>query len=260
MIKSIYRKILPKNLRQIISSIRYAINNPYLHEGDGLATNHITDFMKDEKFIKNYLEAAEGTNHKIFYRAYILNYFAEYALKLFDVNENEGCFVELGTHKGLMAKVIVLNSNIDKKKINFYLFDTFNGIPLGHIKDQEKKYVITSNDQFYNEDVYEFTKEKFSNFSFVKIIKGMLPSTLKNKDINLENIKFLHIDLNNAHAEIESIKILYDKISKGAPVILDDYSYSETFRPQKNAWDEFANEMGFKILSLPTGQGLFLKI
>ena len=42
-------------------------------------------------------------------------------------------------------------------------------------------------------------------------------------------------------------------------MILDDYCFSETYRPQKNAWDKFADEKGFKILSLPTGQGLFIK-
>ena len=93
----------------------------------------------------------------------------------------------------------------------------------------------------------------------MKIIKGILPETLNKKNINYKNIQFLHIDLNNVNAEIESIKILYDKILKGAPVLLDDYAYSETFRPQKDAWDKFANERGFEILSLPTGQGLFFK-
>jgi hypothetical protein len=262
MIRSIYRKLLSKNLRQKIFFIRQIINSKntssiFSYYGDGLATNHITDFMKDEIFINNYFKAAEGTNHRIFYRAYILNYFANYALNLID--SERGCFVELGTHKGLMAKLVLLNSNIDKKKINFYLFDTFQGIPLENVKKDEIKHIKEINELVYKEDVYEFVKQKFSNFSSVKIVKGLLPDSLKSDNINLENIKFLHIDLNNAHAEIESIKILYEKISKGAPVILDDYCFSETYRTQKDAWDEFAKEKGFAILSLPTGQGFFLK-
>lgn len=245
-------------IRAILFSSReiFFVNKTSYNE-DGLATNHITDFMKNEKFIKNYFKAAEGTNHKNMFRAYILNYFANYALRLF--NNNQGCFVELGTHKGLMSKVILLNTNFDKK-INFYIFDTFTGIPLENIREDEIRYVKAVNENLYTENVYEFVKNKFSDFPFVKIVKGCLPDTLKNEDISLENIKFLHIDLNNAHAEIESIKFLYDKILKGAPVILDDYCYSEIYRPQKDAWDKFADEKGFKILSLPTGQGLFLKI
>ena len=83
---------------------------------------------------------------------------------------------------------------------------------------------------------------------------------MNNDDIELDYIKFLHIDLNNAYAEIESIKILYEKLLVGAPVILDDYCYSELYRDQKNSWDEFIKEKSMKILSLPTGQGLFFKI
>lgn len=246
----IFKTILfnPKNI--------FIVNENSYNE-DGIATNHVVDFLKSEKFIKNYFKAAEGTKHRIMFRAYIVNYFANYALRLF--NNNPGSFVELGTDKGLMSKMILLNNDFNEK-INFYLFDTFTGIPLENIRDDEIRHVKKMNENFYNEDSYEFVKSKFSDFPFVKIVKGRLPETLINEKLSLENIQFLHIDLNNAYAEIESIKILYDKILKGAPVILDDYSYSEIFRPQKDAWDKFANEKGFKILSLPTGQGLFLKI
>ena len=264
-LKNLYRIITPNIIRKVIFLLRIILFNPKgilfqnnnSYNEDRLATNHIVDFLKDEKFIKNYSKAAEGTNHRIKFRAYIVNYYANYALRLF--NNNQGCFAELGTHKGLMSKMILLNNDFNEK-INFYLFDTFTGIPLENIRDDEIRHVKKMNENVYNEDVYEFVKSKFSDFPFVKIVKGHLPETLINENISLENIQFLHIDLNNAHAEIESIKILYDKILKGAPVILDDYCYSETYRPQKDAWDKFANEKGFQILSLPTGQGLFLKI
>ena len=264
-LKTFYRFIIPIKIRKKLQNIRVIlfsskeifIVNKNSYNEDGLATNHITDFMKNEKFIKNYFKASKGTKHKIMFRAYILNYFANYASRLF--NNNQGCFVELGVHKGLMSKFIVLNTNFDKKT-NFYLFDTFEGIPLENIRDDEIRHVKKLNEIIYNENVSEFIKNKFSDYPFVKIVKGRLPDTLKNKDISLENIKFLHIDLNNAHAEIESIRFLYDLILKGAPVILDDYCFSEVYRPQKDAWDKFANKKGFKILSLPTGQGFFLKI
>lgn len=252
-LKVFYRFFVPEIIRKKI----YTIRNKATYNEDGLRTNHITDFMKNEKFIKNYFQAAEGTNYRILFRAYILDYFANYALRL--SNNNKGCFVELGTYKGLMAKVILLNNNFNNN-INFYLFDTFTGIPLKNVREDEIHHVKEINKNVYNENVYEFVKNKFSDFPFVKIVKGCLPDSLTNKDLKLENIKFLHIDLNNANAEIESFKFLYDKISKGAPIILDDYCYSETFRPQKDAWDKFASEKGFRILSLPTGQGLFLKI
>ena len=231
---------------------------------DGLATNHITDFLKDEVFVRNYRLAAKNTNmsklsHRILYRSYVVNYFADYAIKKFQ--ENKGCFVELGTHKGLMAKLIILNTDLINQNINFYLFDTFEGIPIDQVKDNlKRKFVEDLNASIYKEDVFKFVQKKFGDYECVKLIKGILPATLNNNSIILDDIKFLHIDLNNDYAEIESIKILYEKLLVGAPVILDDYCNSELYRDQKNSWDKFIEEKGMKILSLPTGQGLFFKI
>ena len=266
MLKKILRKIIPYKIRKFIyffNSIIFNSKKIFLvdknsYNEDGMATNHITDFMKDEKFIKNYYESAKGTHHKIIYRAYIVNYFADYALQLFE--NQRGCFIELGVHKGLMTKSILLNSNFSEKNKTFYLFDTFTGIPLKNINDKEIDHVKFMNKHFYDKDVYELLKKYFSKYPFVKIIKGILPDTLTREHFDIDNIHFLHIDLNNVYAEIESIKILYKKLAKGAPVILDDYCYSEKYRSQKDGWDRFANSKGFKILSLPTGQGLFFKI
>ena len=263
--KSILIKIIPKKIRLKINSIiailkgkRIFIVESNSYSEDGLATNHIVDFMEDEQFIQNYNEAAEGTTHKIIYRAYILNYFAEYSLKLF--KDKKGCFIELGTHKGLMAKVILLNSKFENDKKKFFLFDTFEGIPLDNILKNEIEHVNSMNKNTYKENVFEFVKKKFLNYPFVKLIKGKLPTSLNQNNLDLDNIQFLHIDLNNAYSEIESIKILYDKLLPGAPVILDDYCYSEDYRSQKDAWDNFIKSKKMKILSLPTGQGIFFKV
>ena len=258
-------------LRNYLRGIRIALKgekifvvNKNSYCEDGLATNHITDFLKDEVFVRNYRLAAKNTNmsklsHRILYRSYVVNYFADYAIKKFQ--ENKGCFVELGTHKGLMAKLIILNTDLINQNINFYLFDTFKGIPTEQLDDKlKKKFADDLNTRLYKEDVYKFVQKKFENYKFFRLVKGILPTTLNNDDIEIDYIKFLHIDLNNAYAEIESIKILYEKLLVGAPVILDDYCYSELYRDQKNSWDEFIKEKSMKILSLPTGQGLFFKI
>ena len=257
-------------IRNYLRGIRIAIKgkkifvvNKNSYCEDGLATNHITDFLKDKKFINDYLEAAKNTDmekssHRIIYRAYIVNHFANFALQKFK-NQN-GCFIELGTHKGLMAKLIILNSNLINEKTNFYLFDTFEGIPIEQLSDEEKKFALKKNSSIYKENVLDFTKKKFKDYDFIKIVQGKLPKTLNIKDLEIENIKFLHIDLNNAYAEIESIKILYDKLLVGSPIVLDDYCYSEIYREQKSSWDDFAKKKNISILSLPTGQGVFFKI
>ena len=262
-IKNLYRKVLNKKIREKIYLFRMLLKNRTFfvvkknsYNEDSLATNAITDFLDDKKFLANYKKAAHGTNIKIMYRAYNLNYFAEYALNLF--KKKEGCFIELGVHKAVLSKFLVLNNKF-KKNLTFYLFDTYKGIPMKNIIEKDQTHIKFLNKNIYSIDSFDFVKKKFKKYPFVKLIRGNLPYSLKNKNINLKNIQFLHIDLNNAYPEIESIKILYKNILPGAPVILDDYCFSKDYLTQKKCWDKFAKEKKFKILSLPTGQGVFFK-
>jgi hypothetical protein len=65
--------------------------------------------------------------------------------------------------------------------------------------------------------------------------------------------------MNNGYAEIQAFNFLFQKISTGGLILLDDYSYDEMFREMKNKWDIYAKENNFEILTLPTGQGLIIK-
>ena len=109
-------------------------------------------------------------------------------------------------------------------------------------------------------DYFNTTESKFSMYSNVELVRGELPESLNKKLDEINKIIFLHIDLNNAFSEIESIKLIYEKLPKGCVIILDDYCYDELFREQKNAWDSFVKTKNNTILSLPTGQGIFFKI
>jgi hypothetical protein len=43
-------------------------------------------------------------------------------------------------------------------------------------------------------------------------------------------------------------------------IVLDDYAYGEQFINQKKSWDVFAHSKHHEILTLPTGQGLLIKL
>ena len=125
---------IAKHIRNFIRKINlfrkgnYFITNEKSYVDDGLATNHVTDFLCNEKFMKAYNEGEKTgalKNHvgNIHYRAYIACYFAKYCVKL------EGDFVECGVGKGLLSKTIVSYLNFEKTGKTFFLFDTFEGIP-----------------------------------------------------------------------------------------------------------------------------------
>ena len=87
-------------------------------------------------------------------------------------------------------------------------------------------------------------------------MKGSIPETLPMVDA--ERIAFLHIDLNCAPPEVAALEHFWDRLERGAPVLLDDYAYWG-YRQQKVAMDALAARLGVAIMSLPSGQGLIVR-
>ncbi|MGL5136138.1 MAG: TylF/MycF/NovP-related O-methyltransferase, partial [Beijerinckiaceae bacterium] len=86
--------------------------------------------------------------------------------------------------------------------------------------------------------------------------QGILPGSL---DLTaFDHLAFVHIDLNNALAEIGVIERIWDRIVPGGMVLLDDYCF-EGYEAQHEAWDAFCAARQHSILNLPTGQGLIVK-
>lgn len=136
------------------------------------------------------------------------------------------------------------------------MFDTFCGIPQEQMLPEEIAGRIQENQWFYQE-CYELAKRNFAPFPQAHLIRGRVPDTLNN--VHIDKVCYLSIDMNIVVPEIAAIKFFYDKLVKGAPVILDDYGFTHYYK-QKEAWDAFAATKGIKILCLPTGQGLFIKL
>jgi O-methyltransferase len=257
-----FRKIITL-IRDFFRKVRIFYNGNYFvtskdsYVGDGLAANHIFDFLKDKKFLDAYEEGkktgALGVHGgDIHYRAYIAIYFANLCKSL------DGDFLECGTGKGLLAKTIVTYLNFNLVDKDFYLIDTYEGIPTSQAGTKEEKNSMEwLNFHSFKGNYFQEVQKTFANYKRVKLIKGKVPEILE--DVKTEKISFISIDMNNAFAEIKCIEYFWDKITKFGVVLLDDYAYSEQFKEQKKNWDEFAKEKKIEILTLPTGQGLLVK-
>jgi O-methyltransferase len=139
---------------------------------------------------------------------------------------------------------------------SFYLFDTFSGLPLEQITPEERQLGrIEENAEHYGE-CYEIAKRNFAPFTSAKLVRGKVPDTLASAGVS--KVCYLSIDMNIVEPEIAALEYFWDKLSPGAPVILDDYGWS-VYAPQKEAMDRFAAEKNVSILNLPTGQGLMLR-
>jgi hypothetical protein len=230
--------------------------------GDRLLTiDKSAGFLSDPKF-RNAYDAIHGSHQydqysspqTISWRLHTLVWAAQHGLTL------EGDFVECGVFKGDMSWVISKNVDIAAHNKNFYLYDTFTGFSDKYSSEND----FPDNPGFFNvaqthysdPSLYPNVCKRFSDQPYVKIIKGIVPDILRE---NIpEKIAFLHIDLNSPAAEVGALEILFPRLSPNAILIFDDYGWKQ-FHRQKEAEDQFMETLGYKILELPTGQGIVVK-
>jgi predicted O-methyltransferase YrrM len=94
-------------------------------------------------------------------------------------------------------------------------------------------------------------------YNQVKLIKGLLPDSFIGQCP--DKIAYLHIDLNSAKYEVEVLDVLFDRVVSGGMIILDDYEWAGIYRTQKIAEDSWFDERQYRVIPIPTGQGLLIK-
>lgn len=227
------------------------------YQADGMAlTGKNLTALAEPRFVRAYAEAArlnaegwpEGVPD-ISFRAHVCCWAATQALKI------EGDFVECGVHTGLLSLTVAHYLEFARIDRTFWLFDTFAGIPTERLSEEESAHAKELNAALYF-DCYEIAQRNFRPVPNARLVRGMLPDTVA--ETALAKIAYLSMDLNNAEAEMATIKLMWPMLSPGAVVVLDDYAF-QTYERQHEAWDDFARSHGLMVLTLPTGQGLLAK-
>ncbi|MGD1151766.1 MAG: TylF/MycF/NovP-related O-methyltransferase [Syntrophales bacterium] len=210
---------------------------------DGLFTNHNCDFIRDEKFRAAYdkgFSTGSTQDWHIRWRIHLMLWAAA------TVKSLPGDFIECGTYLGASASAIIDYTDFGRLGKSFFLCDTFTGLPahaeVGH--DYKKK------------DYYDDVAGTFSSFPSVKLVKGLIPESLKS--VHLSSLSLVHIDCGMLEAEAPALRYLWDYIVKGGIVILNYYAYPG-FTHIKNEYDKFSRERDVPIFSCPTRQGLIVK-
>lgn len=236
---------------------RVLVQGPLSYSGDRMTTRHNVDFLKDPKFQQAFqLGKDTGKRLNLYkethmeYRVYICIWAAAHAMRL------PGDFVECGVFTGFTARAICHYLDFEKSDKQFYLADTYCGIPADLVTDHEKRLGMLNKNKNYGNDTYDMVNEAFQNYPNVQLIKGKVPETLP--QIKSEQVSFLSIDMNTVIPEIASAEYFWDKLVPGAMIVLDDYAWA-AHEQQKYSFDEFARKRGVMILTLPTGQGLIVK-
>ena len=206
-------------------------------------------FTGDKLFMQSYRSSITNKQEEsLLWRLHVLGWAAKNALNV------GGDFIECGVFKGFCSAVLCKYLEFNNLTRNFYLYDTFEGLPEETSTEAERKnWDYTHYD---SEEIYNKVVELFSEYKNVDVVRGIVPKVLEQSP--LEKIAFLHIDMNSEQAEILALDYLFDKVVPGGLIVLDDFGWSCN-RNQNIAERAFMNERDHQVLELPTGQGVILK-
>lgn len=223
----------------------------YKYNFDNLKTNNNFYFLEDTKFLNTY----KNTRAKLDFDPNIPLRVHQAIWCAFNANNIDGDIVELGTGKGFLFYNIMCNYGDLLKGKKIYLCDTF----LSYKTDMLTGKQVPENgvSKIYAQS-YDQVKNSFAKWGNIQLLEGLLPNSLKESNIKIEAISFLHVDLNFYKAEIECLEYLWDKISVGGLVLLDDFG-NPGREAQMRAHLNFFTSKDQIILSLACGQGLIIK-
>jgi len=168
-------------------------------------------------------------------------------------------FVECGCWRGHSSYLLSTLIKKNEKKINFHIFDSFEGLSISTKEDdsyynQSKEYQKNLIDHFKSSENF-LKNDVLNEFDFIKIYKGWIPERFY--EVENSKFSFIHIDLDLYKPTIKTLEFFYPKLVKGGIIVCDDYNSSQ-FPGAKNAWDEFFKRNNFDFFYEQPFGGCFL--
>lgn len=231
----------PVRFNQLMEEAKSLVTPGY-YLGDNLFTwGRNNSLFEDETFRQAWSNNIQNdADQAIAWRRYILASAAFHCIQL------PGDFVECGVYTGTGIKTVMDYLGGQSFPKTFWGYDTFDYNPVDghHFQGQQ-------------EGFFEIVQKRFEGYPQTKLIKGFLPDSFA--DGKPDAVAYLHIDLNNAPGELAVLEHLFDSIVPGGVIILDDYEWAGVYRTQKHAEDPWFESRGYRVMPLPTGQGMVIK-
>jgi O-methyltransferase len=215
---------------------------PGFHFADSFITWARNNSMLDDKLFVTAWSANVGSpvDHSVIWRRYVLACAAFHCVQL------DGAFVECGANAGVGVKTVVDYLGGPEFPKEFWAYDLFD-----HTEDMTNHAMPE-----HAPDLFSQVQAKFAGYPQVHVIQGAIPGSLEGN--SPPRIAYLHIDMNQASAEVAALDVLFERMVPGGILILDDYEWS-FYRDQKLAEDDWFDKRGYRVMPLPTGQGLVIK-
>jgi hypothetical protein len=198
--------------------------------------------LDDKAFVVAWESNIESpSDQAIVWRRYVLACAGYHCVQL------DGDFVECGAYTGVGVKTVMDYLGGTSFPKNFWAYDIFehDDSMLNHSMPEHGK------------NLFQRVKNKFEEYPNARVIKGLIPDVFN--DGCPQQISYLHIDLNQAVAEVAALEVLFDRMVPGGILILDDYEWAGMYRDQKLTEDLWFEERKYRVMPLPTGQGLVIK-
>lgn len=218
---------------------------------------NIRDFEKEntsQTLFDNFNEFIMSSDKKVF------NKIVARTLLYNEVKDIPGDIVECGVFKGsgiytFLKLKRTLNPNSLKRVVGFDYFNTNDLLSNLENKDKDAMSTLFKGRNFEHSDDFKSILEKkiikdgFSSEEF-ELIKGDI--SLTSKKYSEENpgfkISLLYIDLDLEIPTYETLKNLWNNVSKGGLIILDEYAHSKW--SESKGVDRFIQEMDLEIKNL----------
>jgi O-methyltransferase len=156
-----------------------------------------------------------------------------------------GCFAEVGVFRGVSAEVICQAKLPDTE---FYLFDTFEGLPSpGEIDPRFKERMFSASDQV--------VRARLKGYSRWTIFKGLFPGTAR--PVENSRFSFVHLDVDLYDSTLAGLEFFWPRMLKGGILISHDYSQCEGVHQAFK--DFFQNPKSCRLVELPTTQIMVIK-
>jgi hypothetical protein len=168
---------------------------PGIHAADNLLTwGRNNSMLEDEEFVKAWRENAESSSDlAIIWRRYILACAAYHCVQL------DGEFVECGAYTGVGVKTVVDYLGGEKFPKEFWIYDLF----------EHEEWMLHHPMPEHGTGLHQRVVDKFHAYPQVKVVKGSIPDVFEGQSPGA--IAYLHIDLNEAPAEIAALDSLFRK-------------------------------------------------
>ena len=165
-------------------------------------------------------------------------------------NNIQGDIVECGVGRGVSIFKMGKISTILEMNKNIYGYDSFEGFPEPNIKDSSfrnpKKGDWSDTSKKYVEE--HFSESQILKDFFIKnvsLVEGFFDKSLPIS--NHKEISFLHLDCDLYDSYKTCLKELYNKVTKGGIILIDEYKHPKWPGATK-AIDEFGQTNDLNIV------------